>query len=77
MELYPEMVEAIYRDFKATVKELISKGDTNLTKHVSRNCSWCEFQPLCYGQFTGADLEYIIEKDYIVKDDEEEQTEEN
>jgi sulfatase maturation enzyme AslB (radical SAM superfamily) len=68
MEIYPEMVNAIYNDFKTTVKELVSKGSTNATKHVSRDCSWCEYQPLCYGQFTGADLDYIIEKDYTVKE---------
>lgn len=64
MEIYPEMVEAIYKDFKTTVKDMLSRGATNTTKYVSRDCSWCEYQPLCYGQFTGADLDYIIEKDY-------------
>lgn len=69
MEIYPEMVEAIYRDFKTTVREMLAKGEENTTKHVSRDCSWCEYQPLCYGQFTGADLEYIIQKDYTKKED--------
>lgn len=64
MDIHPEMVEAIFNDFKTTVRELVAKGSTNTTKHVSRDCSWCEYQPLCYGQFTGADLDYIIEKDY-------------
>lgn len=69
MDIYPEMVEAIYRDFKTTVKDMLAKGETNTTKHVSRNCAWCDYQPLCYGQFTGADLDYIIQKDYIIKED--------
>lgn len=64
MDIHPEMVESIYKDFKTTVKEMLAKG-TNTTKHVSRDCSWCEYQPLCYGQFTGADLDYIMEKDYV------------
>lgn len=64
MEIYPQMVESIYADFKTTVKEMLAKGGNNTTKHVSKSCSWCEYQPLCYGQFTGADLDYIIEKDY-------------
>lgn len=64
MDIHPEMVESIFNDFKTTVRELVAKGSTNTTKHVSRDCSWCEYQPLCYGQFTGADLDYIIEKDY-------------
>lgn len=68
MDIHPEMVEAIYRDFKATVKDMLAKGETNTTKHVSKNCAWCDYQPLCYGQFTGADLDYIITKDYINKE---------
>ena len=69
MEIHPEMVEAIYRDFKTTVKEIVAKGSDNRTKHVSRDCSWCDYQPLCYGQFTGADLDYIIQKDYQTKEE--------
>ena len=64
MDIHPEMVEAIFKDFKTTVKELVAKGSANTTKHVSRDCCWCDYQPLCYGQFTGADLDYIIQKDY-------------
>lgn len=63
MDIHPEMVEAIYKDFKTTVKDMLVRGFST-TKHVSRNCSSCEYQPLCYGQFTGADLNYIIDKDY-------------
>lgn len=69
MEIYPEMVNAIFKDFKATVKDMLSRGSDNTTKHVSRDCSWCEYQPLCYGQFTGADLDYIITKDYTKRED--------
>ncbi len=77
MEIYPEMVDAIYNDFKTTVKELVARGSTNATKHVSRDCSWCEYQPLCYGQFTGADLDYIIEKDYTTKENQDGEENEN
>ena len=70
LDIHPEMVEAIYRDFKVTVKDMLLKGN-NTTKHVSRDCSWCEYQNLCYGQFTGADLDYTIDKDYVKKSKEE------
>ena len=70
MDIHPDMVESVYQDFKTTVKDMLSKNGSNTTKHISKDCSWCEYQPLCYGQFTGADLDYIIEKDYITKDKE-------
>ena len=70
MDIHPEMVESIFADFKATVREILTKGDDKATKHVSRNCAWCDYQPLCYGQFTGADVDYIIEKDYTKREEE-------
>lgn len=69
MDIHPEMVESIFKDFKTTVREILAKGKTNTTKYVSRDCCWCEYQPLCYGQFTGADLEYIMEKDYTTDEE--------
>ena len=69
MEIYPDMVESIYKDFKTTVRDMLSKGSDNTTKHVSRDCSWCSYQPICYGQFTGADVAYIMDKDYTTKEE--------
>lgn len=69
MDIYPEMVESIYKDFKNSVKDMLTRGSTNATKHVCKDCSWCDYQSLCYGQFTGADLDYIITKDYTFKED--------
>ena len=64
LEINPKMVETVWADFKDLAKEIVIKGDTNKRKNITRDCSWCDYRPLCYAEFTNADVEYIIKKDY-------------
>lgn len=64
LEINPTMVETIWSDFKDLAREIACKGCTNKRKNVTRDCSWCDYRPLCYAEFTGADIDYIIQKDY-------------
>lgn len=64
LEINPTMTETIWSDFKDLAREIVSKGDTNKRKNVTKDCSWCSYRPLCYAEFTGADTDYIIKKDY-------------
>ena len=41
MEIHPDMVNSIYNDFKATVKELVSKGSTNTKNNPWIHVLWC------------------------------------
>lgn len=68
LEIYPDMANTIWEDFKTTTKEILKNGYTNTTKNISRDCSWCNYCDLCYGRFTGADINYIKEKDYRIKE---------
>lgn len=64
-----EVVDSIVRDFTLSAKML---RDTNFEKRVPRSigkhCDWCEFEPLCRAHLTGADEEYVMEKEYEVKE---------
>lgn len=64
LEINPKMTEIIWSDFKELAKEVVCKGHKNKRKNVTRDCNWCDYRPLCYAEFTGADTNYIIEKDY-------------
>lgn len=63
MDVIPLMVTRIWKDFLKTVRE-IKYYSKSQTMNVSRNCSWCDYQPICLGILTGADVDYIKEKDY-------------
>lgn len=68
VDVLPEMADLVWNDFKQVVKDIIKRGHLNRVKKISRDCSWCNFRPLCYAQFTGADVEYIKETDYQKRD---------
>lgn len=71
LDFVPEMVEKIWQDFVNIAKEICKNGKTNKTMNVTRDCSWCSFQPICYTMLTGGDVDYVIDKDYIVKEERE------
>jgi len=64
-----EVVDSIVRDFILSAKIL---RDTNFEKRVPRSigkhCDWCEFEPLCRAALTGADEDYVMEREYEVKE---------
>lgn len=71
-ELIPSMVNTVWSDFNKVVIDMVIRGDSNKVKHITRDCGWCDFRPICYGEFTGADVEYIKATDYIIKEDKNE-----
>lgn len=41
------------------------EDETIFTCNPSRDCSWCDFQTLCYAELRGDDTSYIMKHDYI------------
>lgn len=68
-ELIPKMVDKVFFDFKQTVKEILKNGETNKTKNITRNCSYCDYFNICYTQLTDGNVKELIEKDYQDKED--------
>lgn len=64
----PRMADIVWSDFKLLVKDMLTRGETSQIMNISRDCSWCNFRPICYAEFTGADADYIIQKDYVSKE---------
>lgn len=63
----PKMVDSIYEGFLYTAKQIALQGHKNKTKNLTRNCSWCEFQPLCHAELTGANVAEFFEKDFKIE----------
>jgi len=68
IEFVPSMIESVWTDFKSVCKDIALRGHKNKVKNITRDCGWCNYQPICYGEFTGADIEYIKKTDYIIKE---------
>jgi hypothetical protein len=75
IELLPQMVDSVWEDFQYTVKDVIKRGGSNKTKNIGRQCNWCGFRPICYAEFTGTDVTYILERDFEIKKEEAKQDE--
>jgi hypothetical protein len=69
--IVPEMVDSVWTDFKSTVKDLVMRSETNKTKNITRDCTWCNYRPICYAEFTGGKetAEYVKKIDYVAKGD--------
>lgn len=64
LDIDPAMVETIWDGFIYTAKQIIRFGESNKTKNVSRDCSWCQYRDICYSEMTGGDTEYVIARDF-------------
>lgn len=64
LDIDPDMVEDLWQGFLFTAKQIIQFGEKNKTKNVTRDCLWCSYHDICYAELTGADPEYIIEKEF-------------
>lgn len=40
---------------------------TPFTRNLTRDCSWCDYQPLCHAELRGEDTAYMRKHDYIVR----------
>lgn len=48
--------------------ELVSPSDVSLcTRNLTRDCSWCDYAPLCHAELRGEDTSYLLKHDYIVR----------
>lgn len=68
IELMPHMVDSVWDDFKIVIKDVVRNGEKNKVKNITRDCSWCNFRPICYAEFTGADVNYVKNTDFEVRE---------
>ena len=63
----PRMVEDTWQGFRFQAGLIARYGHRNTTKNMTRNCSYCQYRDICYTQLTGGNVEYLIEKSYVVE----------
>ena len=67
LDIDPMMVDTIWDGFLYTAKQIVRFGESNKTKNVTRDCSWCPYRDICYSEMTGGDTEYVIARDFVDK----------
>lgn len=63
------VVDMIWDDFVETARDIQENHDKRKAMNVGRHCAWCDYQPLCKALMTGADVDWLIKRDYPKEDD--------
>lgn len=64
--LLAEFIETS-RQLQALEIEYWEGGINHCTRNLTRDCSWCDYAPLCHAELRGEDTEYLLKHDYIVR----------
>ena len=63
----PRIVDNIWDDFVDTAHEIQEFHGKKKAQSIGRHCSWCDYDMLCKAEATGADVDWIIDREYEVE----------
>ena len=72
LEFTQNMVDLVWDSFLRSIKMICKYGDTDTAMNITKDCSWCSFQPICYAAMTGGNIDYTIDRDFTQKEEKEE-----
>lgn len=61
--------ETIVEEAKCTAKEILEKAGKLTDRNITRDCSWCEFYPLCQAELKGLDTSTMMKFEYKLKEE--------
>lgn len=61
------------RQLEELEKQDRQEGSTGrlFPRNLTRDCSWCDFAPLCHAELRGEDTEYLLKHDYMERKNDE------
>ena len=68
--------KTILEDAKTTALEIKKNAGKLKDRNITRDCSWCEFYPLCQAELKGLDTSTILKFDFKEKVNDEEESDE-
>lgn len=68
------VVEFVWNGFVDTAHEIAENHGKVDGMNVGRHCDWCDYEPICRARMLNTDWEFVIEREFEVKDGDEEST---
>ena len=65
--LFDNAIESFWEDTINTIKMIYKFGETCKSKNITRDCSWCDYQPICVLELNGGDVNGLIETQYTTE----------
>lgn len=59
-----KVIDRLWPDVITTAQEIGDNAHKSKPKTIGRHCEWCDFEPICRAELTGADDQFVKEKDY-------------
>jgi hypothetical protein len=63
-----DVVKSVVRDFTETAVEIAELSGKRQAKTIDRHCEWCEFEAICRAELQRLDVDYVIKKEYEVRE---------
>jgi hypothetical protein len=63
-----KLIESIVQDAHDDATMIAALGKVLKTRNLSRDCDWCEFQPLCMAEIRDLDVSFIRKTQYETKE---------
>lgn len=59
-----DMVDKTFEDFKSVAIDVVNNGDGKKVKNCTKDCSWCEYKPICRAEFNGDDIMAVVDREF-------------
>lgn len=59
-----QIVDVVFQDFVDTAREAMECHGKKTDRNIGMHCSWCDYEPICRAELTGADADFVREREY-------------
>lgn len=60
-------VDMVWDGFCYQAQMIAKYGMENKTKNLTRNCAYCQYRDLCYAELSEGNVEYTLQRGYIIR----------
>jgi len=66
-----EIIDTVFEDFVDTAREARDCHGKKKDRNIDRHCSWCDYEAICRAELTGADADFVREREYTTDETDE------
>ncbi len=64
----------VVSDCITTANEILERGEIDSAMNIDRHCSWCNYRLICSTRMTGGDTDFVKERYYVKKENDQKKT---
>ena len=70
--VFDSAIESFWKDTISDIKRIYKFGETCKSRNITRDCSWCDYHPICVLELNGGDVHGLINSQYEIKEEDDE-----